>query len=103
MTSGRTSTGATRRHLIRQACREWLYRTFNGRLLYECLNVLVFFTLADTRESSRLGAWTTTGSGRKMAIGDQPPSEFADEAQSRAPLSQDMVALPFPGRWTKAE
>ncbi len=51
--------------------------SFNGRLRDECLNVEVFFTLADTRR--KLDRWRHDYNNHRphLALGDQTPAEFA--------------------------
>jgi putative transposase len=58
--------------------------SFNGRLRDECLNVHVFFTLADVRE--KLEHWREDYNRVRphSAIGDHAPSEFADLWRSSA-------------------
>ena len=53
-------------------------QSFNGRLRDECLNVHVFFTLADVRE--KLEHWLQDYNQVRLhsAIGDYAPSDFAD-------------------------
>jgi len=65
--------------------------SFNGRLRDECLNVQVFFTVADARD--KLEQWRLDYNQVRphSALGDRAPEEFAQQWQTAAiePASSD--------------
>ena len=54
--------------------------SFNGRLRDECLNVEVFFSLADVKE--KLGRWRQDYNTERphSSLGDRPPADYAQRA-----------------------
>jgi putative transposase len=61
--------------------------SFNGRLRDECLNVQVFFTVADARD--KLEQWRRDYNQVRphSALGDSAPEEFAHAWQTAAAIT----------------
>ena len=58
--------------------------SFNGRLRDECLNVQVFFALADVREKLELWRQDYNRVRRHSALNDHPPAVFARQWMAAA-------------------
>ena len=56
--------------------------SFNGRLREECLNVQVFFSLADVREKRERWRQDYNTERPHRALGDRPPADFAQREKS---------------------
>jgi putative transposase len=59
--------------------------SFNGRLRDECLNVQVFFALADVREKLELWRQDYNQVRPHSSLHDHPPAVFAQQWQATAP------------------
>jgi putative transposase len=59
--------------------------SFNGRLRDECLNVQVFFALADVREKLELWRQDYNQVRPHSSLHDQPPAIFARQWGATAP------------------
>lgn len=68
--------------------------SFNGRLRDECLNVNLFFTLADARE--KLERWRQDYNLARphSALGDQAPTQFAAAWPASAPTGSELAPTP---------
>ena len=75
--------------------------SFNGRLRDECLNVEVFFTLADVRDKLELWRQDYKQVRPHSAVADHPPETFAarwkDTAAPRPEPSPDGPRKPAAG------
>jgi putative transposase len=59
--------------------------SFNGRLRDECLNVQVFFALADVREKLELWRQDYNQVRPHSSLNDHPPAVFARQWEATAP------------------
>ncbi len=82
----RWATGRLEWHYIEpgKPAQNAFVESFNGRLRDECLNVQVFFTVADARD--KLEQWRLDYNQVRphSALGDPAPEEFADRWQTAA-------------------
>jgi hypothetical protein len=68
--------------------------SFNGRLRNECLNVEIFFTLADAHRKPALWLHDYNNHRPHLALADRTPAEFAVACSSGIDIGRRSLAFP---------